>query len=348
MKITSEYRNNKLSKVFAGLFAVAIVAMAMMGCGGAPGQATKKTMTKEAYLSSLDSAGKESSLVTVSTDTVFAMNPELLMLLDTLYQHVRSDSFPSEVRTEEEWMAAYRTRLSSYYDAHGLGSDTLSVFAKAETVIDEGLRLLKQNSEETTMGMIEMNTNEFTFDRCKEYGLLSQLISKCESQETKDLVYREWSIYERLASKMSTIASDIASLSYWGGSIVGPLSTLRYVQVSDARREMYAQVIGFLERDDWDGTGIYLDCAGQVLMDCCTKTVMGMENHGMDNEDKERFAAKVKETEGAIRDLRPLLDEWTKTMDKLDETLTSDGTRHYVERAGSMMLIKWASMVSGN
>ena len=87
---------------------------------------------------------------------------------------------------------------------------------------------------------------------------------------------------------------------------------------------------------------------GQALMDCCTKTVMGMDNHGVDNADKERFATKVKETEGAIRDLRPLLDEWTKTMDKLDETLTSDGTRHYVERAGSMMLIKWASMVSGN
>ena len=61
-----------------------------------------------------------------------------MLLLDTLYQHVLADTFPSEVRTEEKWMSEYRLRLCRYFDSHSNGNDTISTFAKADSVLNYG------------------------------------------------------------------------------------------------------------------------------------------------------------------------------------------------------------------
>ena len=57
-------------------------------------------------------------------------------------------------------------------------------------------------------------------------------------------------------------------------------------------------------------------------------------------------AKTIRETEAAVRDLRPMVDEWIRLMGKVDEKLTSDGRHHSMERAASYMLMKWASMVT--
>ena len=166
-------------------------------------------MTREEYMNTLDSAKLMEGLVFWTTDTAFATKADLLLLLDTLYQHVRSDGFPSEVRSEEKWMTDYRSKLGAFYDKYSLGSDTISIYAKADSVLNLGVRLMELGNLWSTKEMIVYNSTKFTFDRCREYGLLTQLLSSRKNVEGLDLVYKEWELYEKMLKKIGIIAGNM-------------------------------------------------------------------------------------------------------------------------------------------
>ena len=280
-------------------------------------------------------------------DTVSA-DAELMLLLDTLYQHVKTDSFPSKVRTEEKWMSDYHSRLSAYYDSHSLGSDTISIYAKADSVLNKGKWLLELGSQWSTTEMVVYNSTVFTFDRCREYGLLTQVINSCENERARELVYQEWSLYEQMLTKIGPIASNLVCLDYWGGSITGPLSTSIYLKILQTRIDMYQTILDIMKGDGWDSTGVYLSNAERFFFDCCATSVKrtGEINKEYEGKNPESgYYETIEKTKVAIQELRPLVNEWISLMDKVDEELTHDGSRHSVERAASYMLMKWASLV---
>jgi hypothetical protein len=260
--------------------------------------------------------------------------------------------FPSEVMMEEKWMADYRSRLVAYYDS-SYGKDTLSLFIKADSVINEGTRLLELGNSWTTMEMIVNNDAQFTLDRCREYGLLTQLVNSCETNEAKELVYKEWALYEQMQKKIGLISADIVTLNYWGGSITGPLRTAAYLQLSQSRRDMYQTLLNIVNSNGWNTVGVYPEDAKRLLFDSCDTAIKRIEKEADDLykefEDKERskeFDETVKETKSTTQKLRPIVDEWITLLDKFDDALTHDGNRHHVERAASYMLIMWASIVT--
>ena len=322
-------------------------------CTKQDGNKAKKFISRDAYLQSLDSAEWHNSLITWTSDTAFTTNAELMLLLDTLYQHVREDRFPSEVKTEEKWMSVYRTKLCSYYDSHSLGSDTISTYAKADSVLNEGVRLLELGNNWSTMEMVVYNSTLFTYDRCREYGLLTYVISSCEKEEAKELVYQEWAMYEQMLEKIGLIASNMVSLNYWGGSITGPLGTGTYLQILNSRMDMYKTILDIIEGQRWDNSGVPLPNAERFLFDCCTTTieriVMESDEFYSEYEGKEperSFYETIHETKVTIEELRPIIKKWIILMDKVDDALTHDGNRHSIERAASYMLMKWASIVT--
>lgn len=329
---------------------VAFIAIAMcVGCGM---RNNSTGMTREEYMNSLDSTELLDGLVFWASDTAFTTNADLLLLLDKLYRHVRTDSFPSDVKVEEKWMADYRTRLAAYYDS-SYGKDTLSIFTKADSVLNEGARLLELGCNWTTMEMIVNNDAQYTLDRCREYGLLTQLVNSCDTNEAKELVYKEWVLYEQMLKKIGLIAANMVSLNYWGGSICGPLRTAAYLQLSQSRRDMYQTLLNIVKSDGWDNTGVYPENAKRLLFDCCDTAIKRIIKESdklyAEFEGKERsegFDEAIKETKAATQELKPIVDEWIAALDKLDDVLTHDGNRHSVERAASYMLMKWASIVT--
>jgi hypothetical protein len=328
------------------------IAFSLLGCVSNPDMLTK-SISRDAYLQTLDSAEWQKSLITWTSDTAFTTNAELMLLLDTLYQHVREDKFPSEVRTEEKWMSEYRSRLCTYYDSHSLGKDTISPNAKADSVLNEGERLLELGNNWSTMEMIVMNSTKFTYDRCREYGLLTQVISHCKNKETKDLVYQEWAMYERILKKIGLLASNMVSLNYWGGSLVGPLGTATYLQILDSRMCMYKTILDIIEGQGWDDSGVPMENAERFLFDCCSTTIERIvkESDEFYSEYKGKepaggFYETIHETQTTIEELRPIINKWIILMDKVDYELTHDSSRHSIERAASYMMMKWASIVT--
>jgi hypothetical protein len=264
------------------------------------------------------------------------------------------EDFPSEVKMEEKWMANYRSRLVAYYDS-SYGKDTLSIFIKADSVLNEGARLLELGNSWTTMEMIVNNDAKFALDRCREYGLLTQLINSCETNEAKELVYKEWALYEQMLRKIGLVVANMVSLNYWGGSICGPLRTASYLQLSQSRRDMYQTLLNIVNSDGWDNTGVYPENAKRLLFDCFDTAIKRIEKDTADlyaefegKERSEGFEEAIRETKSAMQELKPIMDEWIVLLDKLDDALTRDGSRHSVERAASYMLMKWASIVTDN
>lgn len=286
-------------------------------------------------------------------DTAYTTNADLLLLLDTLYQHVRLENFPSEVKLEEKWMEDYRYRLVAYYDEKMHRNDSLSVSAKADSVLNEGSRLLSLGCNGTTMDMIVNNDAQYTLDRCREYSLLSQLVVSCETSESKELVYKEWTLYEQMFKKIGLIATNMVNLNYWGGSITGPLRTAAYLQLSQSRRDMYQTILNIMNGEGWDDSGVYPDNAERFLFDCCStsinRIVKEADEFYSEYEGKERskiFDETIKETKNAIQELRPIVKEWIRLVDILDDEITHDFSRHHVERAASYMIMQWASIVT--
>lgn len=136
---------------------------------------TCKSM-KDSLLATIDEEKHLESLVFWAPDTACVMNPELLLLLDTLYQHVRSDDYSTSARIEEQWMNSFRKRICAYYDRNHDGQESRSEFEKAELVLEEGARLMEADHDDSNMGMLIRNSTEVTFARLSEYGLLTQMI----------------------------------------------------------------------------------------------------------------------------------------------------------------------------
>ena len=118
---------------------------------------------KDSLLATIDEEKHLESLVFWAPDTACVMNPELLLLLDTLYQHVRSDEYSTSAKIEEQWMNSFRKRICEYYDRNHDDQESRSEFEKAELVLEEGARLMEADHDDSNMGMLIRNSTEVTF-----------------------------------------------------------------------------------------------------------------------------------------------------------------------------------------
>ena len=81
---------------------------------------------------------------------------------------------------------------------HTLSAATRFPFMRKQTPYSmKGVRLLELDNHWSTMETIAYNDAVSTFDRCREFGLLTQVVSGCGSEEAKALVYQEWTLYEK-------------------------------------------------------------------------------------------------------------------------------------------------------
>lgn len=318
----------------------------IIGCAN-----SKQSQMKEeekAYADSLRRPAEAESLLAWTPDTILKTNPELVMLFDTLYQYAGNNSVP----TSTVWLQRYREKLCTYYDKHHLGSDTISFYAKADTVINAIERLYDLNDDWNTMGMVVNNSAMFTLYKYREFNTLSQIEDYCTDSFKSELLNQEIALFDELRKKMDKVAVNIVYLNYWDGSIVGPLATSMSNSIINARIDMCKTILSILNLEGWAGKGVYPDIAKRMLMDSCAKAIdvavkgykEALEEIGKKVEPE--FNETEKKAKAALKDISPLLDEWLIVWDKLDEALTHDSSRHTMERAAAHMLYEWASLVA--
>ena len=330
------------------LMLLTISAFVQIGCGG--GKHVQMKTECKTYYDSLRNNTKNESLLALVPDAVWNANPELITLFDTLYQYVRNDSISKKITEENKWMNNYRKRLCAYFDKHNLGSDTISVYAKADTVINTIERLYDLSEEWTTMGMIVENSTMYSLYKFREFNVLSHIQSFCADEDDYDLLNQEMTLFNRVAKEMGVIAVNIVYLNYWGGSIVGPMATYITNGIINARIDMCQTILDIIDHGGWHSQGVYPDIAKKMLVDSCSKAIDDFYNNKDFYEERGdlNYGETVQKAKDALKEISPLLDEWLTVWDRLDEALTHDYSRHSIERAAAHMLYVWASLATDN
>ena len=144
----------------------------------------------------------------------------------------------------------------------------------------------------------------------------------------------------------------MVSLNYWGGSIIGPNSTADNLQIQESRILMYKTILDIIGSEEWADNGVPIANAERFLFDCYSSAIERIVKE--EGEFYSKYGGKesigfydtVRETQATIKELRPIIDKWGILMDMVDGELTHDSTRHFIERAGSYMLMQWASIIT--
>ena len=340
-----------------------ICFIALYGCGNRTEDKAEESgedsvvsceVAKDSLLMVLSHMEDGDCLVYWISDTVCASNSGFVLLLDTLYQHVRSDEYSENPRIEEQWMNTYRKRICEHYDRYNKGNESKSEFEKAEIVLKEGTRLVELNCDYSTMEMVVKNSIEITFARLSEYGLLTQMIGRCKDKETKNLVYNEWEQLENIRQDMIGIVDGLVQLSYWTGSGGISIRTERWLDFSDARKIMYQNILNLVDGKNINDDDCYDNDAIEYVTDHLTKATRDIysswkydqndDSPLMSEKEWKEYQLVAKETDEAIKKIRPSLKKWISLWSELDAQLTPQNNQ--MKQIASKMLIEWAYKAS--
>ena len=333
------------------LLLVMLFPALLLGCN----QASKKEKSALGSKSDTLFATKSTSMESLSyytADTILNINPELVELLEPLYQHAKGSSVLGDVQVEESWMAEYRLEICEYYDRKHSKDDAISDFAKAERVMNEAEKLYMAYQDQGSIGVIIQNDILHSFNVFREYTLLSQMISHCSSQQEREQIYMEWDSYKQLEEKFFMIVTNLANMYNWGGNAGGLIASDCRLQATKARLEMYRALLAIVENSPSENAGAHKVIAKKNLSDSLdaavkrAKAVLDeddeIDSRFMDDEHKQRFIETLEDTKADAKELPQLIPTWKDSMLKSEFFKPNNS----VERVVSKMLLEWADIVS--
>lgn len=287
-----------------------------------------------------DSVINLNSLMTWTDDTIINTNNTLVELMDTLYQHVRSDSFCAEnVESNLKWMRDYRNKLCRYYDKHKLTRDSISPFTKADAVIAEARRLWEMDRDYSTMGMIVSFGTEWTRLIFEEYNELERLLEICETPKERTVLLQEYHTWLNLKKAFIAIYDNCMEMYYWGGSATGPLRGAGINDIMVSHISLYRNDRNMIRSEQFERNGVFVECAKDLLLNCCNK-VYDTAVEGWDGEDVSEYLNEMKtETPFLIADFPKVIDEWINARELWIEEMSTDALRNsYRQNSGKLLV----------
>lgn len=289
-----------------------ILVVSLVACGPNPtsddaenSKITQEPITMDSVLTDPD------DLLIWTADTIKETNMPLVLLMDSLYIFVRSDEFCSNnINDNIRWMSNYRKQLCGYYDHNKMGSDTISSYIKADSVIQSANQLWTLDDDYSTMGMIIHNDTKRTRDVFTQYNEFLNLLALCDSEEKQDALKVEFEAWNNLEKEISEISANLIELSYCGGSGEGPERTATYLKILDAHIQLYKKEADWVKHvGAFETRGIYPQLAKELLIKCCQDAYEGnySNDYALRNDHYKKVAIGTKHS---ISQLYPIIDKW--------------------------------------
>lgn len=245
-----------------------------------------------------------------TTDTILKANRELVALINPLYQYVNTDSLSSlSFENDLKWMNEYRKRLCKYYNTNKLGTDTISEYAKADTVIEASRKLWKLDSDDSTMGMNVRNGIEYTRLVFQQFNEYAQLLNICKTEQQRILLKDEITAWYELEELLSKAYTDCTYLKYWGGSCASSASSAGMLKILESHITLYRRDKSILENDFeiWNNQGIYLECVKELPVNCF---LIKLKESIYEKENGNDYAELLKTTKKDISELSSRINKW--------------------------------------
>lgn len=344
--------NNEYAVEFCGYFPAdnpkysVIVSINKKGLPASGGLMAGDVFRQIANILTTEESTYTVSLESLTADTILKTNRKLVMLMDSLYRYVHTNSFTSStLENNVKWMNKYRNQLCSYYSTNKLRADTISPYAKADTVIEASRRLWKLYSDESTAGMAISNDVERTRLIFQQYNEYAQLLELCETDEQKGLLKNEFRAWLDLNDLISRIYRDCVYLSYWGGSIVGPISSAGILRILESHISLYRKDRDILRNDFYscEDNGVFLKSAKDLLINCCQ---LALTEYIFEDEKSEEYKELIATVKQSISILPTAVDNWISTRELWTNKVYTDGFRGIYRRNSSEVLIKLSNIIS--
>ena len=279
-----------------------------------------------------------------ATDTILKTNYKLVMLMDTLYRYVHTAQFSSSALEDNtEWMNKYRNQLCRYYKVNQLGTDTISNYAKADTVIEASRKLWKLDSDGSTAGLTISNGIERTRLIFQQYNEYVRLLELCETDGQKGLLKDEFKAWIDLNTLMSEIYSDCVYLKYWGGSITGPVRSAGILQILESHISMYQKDRSLLNDNFYlyKDNGVFMECAKNLLLDCCQSA---LKEYVYEDEKSESYKELTTVAKQKVSTLPIVIGKWIKARESWANETNELEERH--EKNTSEVLVRLSILIS--
>lgn len=245
-----------------------------------------------------------------TADTILKANRELVALINPLYQYVNTDSLSSlSFENDLKWMNEYRKRLCKYYNTNKLGTDTISEYAKADTVIEASRKLWELDSDDSTMGMNVRNGVEYTRLVFQQFNEYAQLLDICKTEQQRNLLMDEITAWYELEELLSKAYTDCTYLKYWGGSCASSASSAGMLKILESHITLYRRDKSILENDfeTWNNQGIYLECVKELPVNCF---LIKLKESIYEEENGNDYAELLKTTKKDISELSSRINKW--------------------------------------
>jgi len=245
-----------------------------------------------------------------TADTILKANRELVALISPLYQYVNTDSLSSfSFENDLKWMNEYRKRLCKYYNTNKLGTDTISQYAKADTVIEASRKLWELDSDDSTMGMNVRNGVEYTRLVFQQFNEYAQLLDICKTEQQRNLLMDEITAWYKLEELLSKAYTDCTYLKYWGGSYASSASLNGRLKILESHITLYRRDKSILKNDfeTWNNQGIYLECVKELPVNCF---LIKLKESIYEEENGNDYAELLKTTKKDISELSSRINKW--------------------------------------
>ena len=285
----------------------------------------------------------EESLVQWTDSTICSSNPDLVLLLDTLYRHSRLEKFFERDTSELDWMRSYQEQICRYYDRHNMGDSQSSDYEKVCAVMEYAENVY----EEVGMGFESAITNCIVahWSSFREYAAFIQMQKLCENKEQEEALLAEWKAWEDFEDTFTSFWTDCVELSYFGGTQADQVRTMGYSRISSAHISMYErEIYGF------DDRGVFLECAEELFENCCNAIFERCKIIYEDEVLAEFSGGMNKEIYNeAAKQNKIVLDKackWTETRNEWTDAVSSDWCYGEYRRSTSAVLIQLSAMLS--
>lgn len=245
-----------------------------------------------------------------TADTILKANRELVALISPLYQYAHTDSLSSLTFEKNlKWMNEYRKRLCKYYNANKLGTNTISQYAKADTVIEASRKLWELDSDDSTMGMNVNNRVEYTRLVFQQFNEYAQLLDICKTEQQRKLLKDEIMAWYELEELLSKAYTDCTYLKYWGGSCASSASSAGMLKILESHITLYRRNKSILKNDfeTWNNQGIYLECVKELPVNCF---LIKLKESIYEEENENDYAELLKTTKKDISELSFRINKW--------------------------------------
>lgn len=323
--------------------AIALCTLALIACNQKPNRAGDNPSShKNAVQNIFENENNNSSIVPWTDDSIKALYPDLVMLIDPLYQFQPTDTLDKDLL----FMSETRKRFCAYYDSVGIWKESDDEYAKVDSVINYIEEIYCGKATSSADMMIASDIG-YRIDRLRHYGLFQQFIGH-RNAAFYHLQEAEWIAWDTLAKTVSNIVTSLVDIAYANASgwSTGMTRINNYSRIADAHMSLYERDLAlysfFDSSDGYTVVGSYQKSAKQFLISCCQEAY----NDVLSNADVKINNKDRKQIEKSISNLSVLIDNWLKARNAWTEELCCDATRKDFICSTSQALIDLGMVVS--